>query len=142
MKKWIVAVFVVLLSAVLFFIWGINDHYLGDKYYYLPKYEAIDIGYPGGAIIYKSPKKNLFQYIKVRGNIKEVVFDKDFIIATRNEDTPYLGKAHSGVAKKKSLHYFIIVKRTDLVYGPYSENEYIRKREELGVPDKLELGTE
>ncbi|MDP2337288.1 MAG: DUF3997 domain-containing protein [Bacteroidota bacterium] len=139
MKKWIIAIFVILLSVALFFIWGVDEQNLGDNYYYLPKYEAIDVGYPGGAIIYKSPQKNLIRNIKVHGNVYEVSFNEDFIIAIQNADTSYLEKAHSSIAEKNSLNYFIIVKKSDLIYGPYNNKDYLQKREELGVPDKLEL---
>ena len=49
MKKLIIAIIVtVLLCGILFFIFRTDEQDLGDNYFYLPKYEAIDIGYPEG----------------------------------------------------------------------------------------------
>jgi len=138
MKKWIIA-FVIILSGVIFLFWGADSQNLGGNYYYLPKYEAIDIGYPGGGIIYKSTQKNIFRDIKIHGNVINIGNNTDFIIAIQNTDTSYIEKAHSNFVEKDSLKYFIIVKKTDLIYGPYNNKDYIQKREELGVPDKLEL---
>ncbi|HKR05947.1 MAG TPA: DUF3997 domain-containing protein [Bacteroidia bacterium] len=140
MKKWIIAILVILLSGILFFmIWGQDDQDLGDNYYYLPKYEAIDVGFPGGAIVYKSTQKHLYSEIKIYGNVKEVNFNKEFIIAIQNADTSYLEKADSDIFEKNFSNYYIIVKKSDLVYGPYSKEEYIQKRDELGIPEELKL---
>ena len=42
-----------------------SDANLGDNYFYLNRDEAIDIGYPGGAIIYKATQKYNFSDIKI-----------------------------------------------------------------------------
>ena len=50
-----------------------SDRELGDGYYFLPKYESIDIGYPEGeAIIYKSNQEYSFDEIKISGDVLEV----------------------------------------------------------------------
>lgn len=40
------------------------------------------------------------------------------------------------------LYYFIIEKKLDNVIGPLSKQEYLKKREELGVPRELKLKEE
>jgi hypothetical protein len=142
MKKWMIAIFVILLSGVLFFIWGVDEQNLGDNYYYLPKYEAVDIGYPGGAIIYKSAQKNIFSDIKIHGNVISVDNNKDFIIAIQNADSSNIEKTNSSIAEKNSLNYFIIVKKSNLIYGPFNKEEYLQKRDELRVPKELKLKEE
>ena len=54
MKKWLVVVCVALLSGLLLSRWGVDNQELGEGYYYLPSYEAVDVGYPGGSVVYKS----------------------------------------------------------------------------------------
>jgi len=137
-----IAIFVILLSGVLFFIWGVDEQNLGDNYYYLPKYEAVDIGYPGGAIIYKSAQKNIFSDIKIHGNVISVDNNKDFIIAIQNADSSNIEKTNSSIAEKNSLNYFIIVKKSNLIYGPFNKEEYLQKRDELRVPKELKLKEE
>ena len=140
MKKWIITISVIiLLCGVLFFVIKSDEQDLGDNYFYLPKYEAIDLGYPGGGMVYKSSEKYLFKEIKITGNVAEAYSNKDFIIASQNTDTSYNKTMHSNVAKRKLTQYFIIEKKTDILFGPYNKEEYIKKREELGVPRGLQL---
>lgn len=134
MKKTIVLILVLVLSIILFFTLGIDEQDLGDNYYYLPKYDAIDVGYPGGAIIYKSQQKYLYSDIKIKEEVINVNNDGNFILAIQKSDSSSFGKG--------SLGYFIIVKNTDLVYGPYDKKSYMQKRKELSVPKKLILKEE
>jgi len=136
MKKWIVAICIILLSVLLLLVFVRDDQDLGDNYYYLPKYEAIDVGYPGGAIVYKSSQKYLYSDIKIHGDVISVNSNKDFVIAIQRIDSSNNEKTHSGIA---NLQFYIIVKSSDLVYGPYSKKEYLQKRQEIGVPKKLIL---
>jgi len=142
MKKWIFAISVILLLGILIFILRSDEQDLGDNYYYLPRYEAIDIGFPGGGIIYKSTQKNVFSNIKIYGNVINVNTNEDYIVAIQNADTSYIATTHSTDAKKESLQYFIIQKKSDLVYGPYTKEKYLQKREELEVPKELQLKVE
>lgn len=137
MKKWIIIVLVVLFFSILFFIWRIDEQYLGEDYYYLPKYEAIDIGYPGGAVIYKSKQKNVFSDVKIHADVISVNNNKEFIIALQKIDSTNIEKTNPNILDKDSLLYFIIVKKSDLVYGPFSKMEYLKKREELKISKKL-----
>ena len=38
-----------------------------------------------------------------------------------------------------SLQYFIIVKKTDLMYGPFNSELYLQTRINLEIPKKLNL---
>ena len=59
-----------------------NDNQeLGDNYYFLHDYEAVDIGFPDGAVIYKATQKNVFNNIKIHGNVVGANSNNDFIIA-------------------------------------------------------------
>ena len=70
------AFFALFLFGILFYTCvGVDDQNLGDNYYYLPKYEAKDIGYPGGAIVYKSAEKNIFKEVKIEGEVINVKSD-------------------------------------------------------------------
>lgn len=139
MKNWIIAIVIILVLVVLYLTWGKgNEQDLGDNYFYLPKYEAVDIGYPDGAIIYKSKERNVFSDVKIHRNVISVDKNKDFIIAVQQDDSVTQPK----VQDIKFLHYFIIAKQTDMVYGPFSKIEYLRKREELKIPHNLKLKDE
>ncbi|HET9058202.1 MAG TPA: DUF3997 domain-containing protein [Chitinophagaceae bacterium] len=143
MKKWIITIAVILFLGILFFIIRrSDDQNLGDNYYYLPEYEAIDVGYPGGAIIYKSTQKYLFSNVKISGNIISVNTNKDYIIALQQKIDSVFDKTSSNITEKDSLKYFIIQKKADLLFGPYSKDEYIKKREELGIPKELQFKIE
>jgi len=134
MRKWIIIAICILLLCVILFLINRNDEQtLGENYYYLPEYEAYDVGYPEGGIIYKSSKKNLFSNVIIHGNVIRMNDNKDFIVAIQlKEDT-------TKISKKQLLHYFIIEKKSDIVYGPFLKEEYLEKREELGVPKELQL---
>jgi len=131
MKKRIIAVFIILLSIIVLLFWGNDEQDLGDNYYYLPKYEAIDLGYPGGAIIYKSPQKHLYSDIKIHREVVSVNSNNDFVIAIQKLD--------SSNTENDSLQYFIIVKESDLIFGPYNKKKYLQKRDALKVPKDLKL---
>jgi hypothetical protein len=141
MKKAIV-IFVVFCTVlyVIFFMRSDDKQILGDEYYYLPRYEAIDVGFPGGAIIYKGIQKYHFQEVKVKGEVLDVDYDDNFIVAVRlpvnslRVQEPQLDEDDFD-----SLQFYIIEKKSDLIHGPYTEQEYIQRRGALGVPEKLKL---
>ena len=138
MKKWIIVICVLITIGIVFFITKTekDTETLGDNYYYLSPYEAIDVGFPEGAIIYKSSQKNLFSDIKIQGEVISINYDKDFIGAVKQK------KSSAELVKDKMLYYFIIEKKLDNVIGPLSKQEYLKKREELGVPRELKLKEE
>jgi hypothetical protein len=133
MKNKIITITILLLLMILFF-WGEDEKDLGDNYYYLPDYEAIDIGFPEGAIVYKGTQMNMFDEIKIHRTVVSASSNKDFILAIR--------KLEEFSIEKDSLQHYIIVKKTDSVHGPYNNSEYIKKRKEFGVSKKLKLGFE
>jgi hypothetical protein len=141
MKKWIIVIGIaLLLIGILFFVTGDDEQILGDNYFYLPEYEAVDVGYPGGAIIYKSPQKNLFREIKIHNKVLSVAHNRDFILAIQQPmDSLLTKKESSNVSDNKVLNYFIIVKKSDSIYGPLSKPEYLQKRKELNIPEDLKL---
>ena len=143
MIKWIITIVIILLLVVLCLILGgVNEQNLGDNYYYLPEYEAIDIGYPYGAIIYKSEQRYVFNDVKIHRNVISINKNKQFIIAIQQDDSINIKSGQSNVLDSNHLHYFIILKKTDVVYGPLSKIEYMKKRDELKIPHSLKLEDE
>ena len=141
MKKWFVVVCVALLAGLLFFLWGADEQELGEGYYYLPSYEAVDVGYPGGPVVYKSAQKHLFSHIRIDGDLKGVNANRRFILAVRHP--PAASAAGQGVPlKQQGLQYFILVKASDAVYGPYTAVEYAQQRTLLRVPQDLQVVAE
>ena len=99
MKKWLIAFIVILVLSVAIFIFiKQNDQDLGANYYYLPKYEAIDIGYPGGGIVYKSPQKGSFDEIIIHGNVIQAIANKQFI----DRKSTRLNSSHSTLSRMPS----------------------------------------
>ena len=140
MKKAIIIITILLLFCSLLLIFGSDEQNLGDNYYYLPEYEAVDVGYPEGATIYKSSQKYAYEEIKVCGDIVCVKKNKRYIIvAERVDSTADIVCKHLSNADSVSLHYFIIAKSSGIVFGPYRKLEYLQKREELGISKKLEF---
>lgn len=133
MKNWILVICTLFFFGILLFVFESDEQDLGDNYFYLPAYEAIDIGHSEGAIIYKSITKNVFSDVKIHGNIISVNSNRDFVIAIQQF------KDISNSNKNKQLNYFIIAKKADIVYGPFKKEEYLQKREEVGVPEELNL---
>lgn len=93
---------------------------LGDSYYYLDKYEAKDIGFPDGAIIYKSETKNLFKDVKISKEVVEVKHNDNFIFAKQLAN-----------ANRLDTSYYIIDKVGDKVYGPLTKDSCNHLRIEL-----------
>ena len=133
----------ILILIWIFFIYSCGDNRsLGDNYFYLPMYEAIDVGYVG-SIVYKSHNKNVFSNIIIEPNIIDLRVNKKFILAVQKPDTDNKGVWADIIIdteeEKKELRYFIIVKATDKVYGPYLKDKYLLKRKELNIPKELKL---
>ena len=71
---------VVLLT--LFTLFSCNDGSdLGNKYYYLPNYEALDIGYAYGSLVYKSNNKNHFNNVLIYSEIERINYNDEYILA-------------------------------------------------------------
>ena len=84
---------------------------LGDNYWYLDIYEAQDVGYPGGAIIYRSPNRNVIDQVLIKGNVIDESHNDNYIIA---KQIP--------INKKQNECFFIIDKIDDIVFGPLSKD--------------------
>jgi hypothetical protein len=104
---------------------------LGDNYYHLDKYEANDVGYPGGAIVYKSTNENVFRNIRIRGDVLSVKTDSKFIIAKRDPIISW--NTNTGI-----LEYFIILKKNDSLIGPMKKEKFVLMVEKLEINIELE----
>ena len=138
MKKRLLLLGFALCVGFVFFVWGGSEQELGDGYYYLPAYEAVDMGYPGGPIVYQSTERHSFSRVLIDGDLQDVNKNGQFILAVRQPPTP-LPTAPAASSAKPGWQYFIVAKASGTVYGPYTGQEYARKREELGVPRQLQL---
>lgn len=135
---------VLLLAVVAFLFLSEGGDSLGDNYYYLPEYEAIDMGFHGGAVIYRSKRKNLFSDIKIQGNIINVSHNSEFLIAIQQQVDSFGVKKENFVTKdpNKVLNYFIIDKDSGTLFGPYTKEQYILKRNQISVPTDLDFKTD
>ncbi len=118
---------ILLVCIIILLSWRRSKQNLGSNYYYLPKEEAMNIGYSADAIIYKSPKQYFFKDIIIYG-VVSVNKNRNFVLVSQKTKEP--------ISKTK---YYIILKKIDLVYGPYDKEEYLQKRKELNVPKWLVL---
>ncbi len=99
--------FILTLFAVLLLSSCVDNADLGDSYYYLDPFEAMDVGYPDGAIIYKSTKKLVYDSIIISKEVVQVSHNDQFILAKQLADL-----------NKLDTNYFIIDKERDKIYGP------------------------
>lgn len=97
-----------LISATLFGCKWSNAP-LGDNYWYLDVYEAQDVGYPGGAIIYRSKERYSFDEVLIEGNVIAETHNDKYVIA---KQLP--------INDNQIENYFIIDKVNEIVYGPLS----------------------
>jgi hypothetical protein len=93
-------------------------------------------------VIYRNPfpESNIITCSTIRDHtvFNNVNKNKDFIIAIQNVHKSNVEAVSPiNVLDSNSLNYFIIEKKTDLVYGPLSKVEYFKKRDELRIPKKL-----
>lgn len=113
-----------ILLLALFFC-SCNDRELGDGYYHLPKYEAVDVGYPE-AIVYKSGQEYHFKDVKIRGDVVEVKADSKFIIAKRDPLVRF--DTNSGI-----IEFYVILKQNDSLIGPLTTEQFDETAGRLGV---------
>ncbi|WP_298150023.1 hypothetical protein [Flavobacterium sp.] len=69
-----------LVLFVLFLFISCDEKKLGNSYYYLPNYEAYDLGYPYGSIIYKSKNENVYDNVIVYSDILHCIYDDNYIL--------------------------------------------------------------
>ncbi|WP_339918454.1 DUF3997 domain-containing protein [Yeosuana marina] len=122
MKKAYLHILILLFTCI-----SCSDRKLGNDYYFLPKYESIDVGYPDSeAIVYKSNQEYVFNDIKIRGDVLEVNFNSKYIIAKRD---PLISQdENSGV-----IEYYIIEKKTDKIFGPLTKENFNKKTVEFNI---------
>ena len=111
-----------------------DEKKLGDNYFYLPDYEAQDIGFPYGSIIYQSQKQNSFSNILVYAEIVKVKQIDDFILVKQKPNIELYKKyineiTISNYSKIDSLfyndvNYFIINKRITKVSKAYNIEDF------------------
>ncbi len=128
-------------SICFYFIGCSEQRYLGENYYYLPVYEALDMGYPGGAVIYRSEQVNYFDDVKICGDVIDVEFDEVFVLAIQDPNQNVLcdKKTETYLTDVVGLNYWIIAKQEDIVYGPYSKEKFQTARIILKVPTDLTM---
>lgn len=93
------------------------------------------------------PYKNTYA---ISGHVSKFNFDSIFIIVEQmprdlimkdiNTNFDMTFKEQEKKIEESSLRQFwVINKIKDSIYGPFDRQEYLQKREELGVPKELEL---
>lgn len=108
---------------------------LGENFYYMSKWVAIDVGNPYGSMIYKSEMRNAYSQddIIVNQGILQVVSDEFFILYVQN-------KNKNDSEKDNNPYYWgIIQKETAELLGPFNYQDYCITKNKLGVPNKLRL---
>ncbi len=97
----------ILIAVLLLTSCGYSDAFLGDGYYYLSVEEAIDVGYPDGAIIYKSTERYFFKDVVITGDVIKVENNKSYIAAKQIDRIT------------DSINYFLIDKISNINHGPF-----------------------
>lgn len=113
-----------------------GEEVLGNGYYYLPKYEAIDVGFPKGSVIYQSNNRKIYSNVLIESGIIEAKSDRRHILVGQNRE-----KKDSKDDTVVSF-LWIIDKKTNIIYGPLSLDDYLLKKKELGVSNNLQLKCE
>lgn len=113
-----------------------SEQELGDGFFFLPSYIAMDVGFDDGSLIYKSTQKNYYQTILIQGGILEVNKDNRFILVGQNERQMDMN------ILTEVFYYWIIDKPYTIVYGPFTYSDYLDKKSELKIPKKLKLKCE
>ena len=109
--------FIILGISILIFWLGYkywdSDMDLGDGYYFLPEYEALDIGFPNGAIVYKSFDKNVFEDIIIPATVVEAKNRGDYIIAIQIPQNDTVKR------------YFVIDKKGSKIFKDLNKKEFL-----------------
>jgi hypothetical protein len=69
-----------------------------------------------------------------------IVLEKDILLPEK-EKTKLISenKYYDLLLEKGVSRYWLIVHANDSIYGPFKKEEYLQKREELGIPKALQL---
>ena len=138
-KRVIVPIMVLVISSALImlfcFVSTSEIKNLGEDFYYLPKWVAIDVGNPYGSMIYKSRERDAYSQddIIVNQGILQVVSDEFFILYVQNKS--------QNDSEKDNIPYYwgIIQKEPTERLGPYDYHDYCNAKNILGVPNNLRL---
>jgi hypothetical protein len=139
MVKIIISLCALFIAAFLlyFIVCTNNEAELGQGYYYLSKAEAADVGYPDcESIIYKSDARNVFQTVLIKGDVVAISKNDKYILAVQ-APLRYCNHNEPTIEDKSLLKYFIVDKEHDLLFGPYNEMDFLKKKGELAVPNTL-----
>ena len=110
--------------AGILLLWPIDSQDLGGGYYFLPQEEAIDVGFPGGAVIYKGPRKYVFNEVLLEGDIGEVYKGNAVVLVS------------TGVNSLGEMSYFVIHKSLDSLLGPFDKEACLElDKEWIGIDD-------
>ncbi|HCA08440.1 hypothetical protein [Chryseobacterium sp.] len=139
---------IILTLSLLLFLYSCNDgSNLGGDYYYLPIYEAEDIGYPYGTIVYKSKEKNHFDEVLIYSDIEKINYNNQFVIVLQKPNKELMLKRikddlNNGnrqfdikdsiprIEKKyrklflNGKNYYIINKQNNKFFGPLNQKEF------------------
>ena len=125
-----------------------DEGVLGDDYYWMPDYEAEDVGYYG-SILYKSDNQNILSGIKICPDVINAKSNNTYIIVIQRPNKMVIEqmRVEGRIDRKKSYeylyknatNYYIINKKTDIIYGLLNKEEYLLKRKELNLSERFEL---
>lgn len=138
-----------LLCIFLITLFGCSEQKLGDGYFYLPDYEAMDVGYPYGSIVYKSNQKNVYRDILIHADVisctvkghyilvvqkpnkalrKKEIMD---IVSLRNNNYSERNKSivadsliNSYEEFRNPINYYVIEKQSGVLGGPFTKSEF------------------
>ena len=82
---------ILFLSIFCFLSWRNNDN-LGSGYYYLSDFNAMDVGYPYGSIVYKSNQENLYKKIIIYSKIEYINYDEEYICIVQKPNKSLMKK--------------------------------------------------
>lgn len=113
MKKILILGVFIFVGIFIYKYWD-SDIDLGNHYYYLPDYEALDVGSPYEPLVYKSYSKHVIENIIISPVVIKAKNRGNYILAIqiRKNDTV--------------RRYFIIDKKTDKVYRNMNREEFLK----------------
>lgn len=116
----------------------------------MPIYEAEDIGYPYGTIVYKSKEKNHFDEILIYSDIEKINYNNQFVIIVQkpnkelmlkrikddlnNENIRKQFEIKDSISKREKSYnklflneenYYIIDKKNNKIFGPLNQRTFI-----------------
>jgi hypothetical protein len=124
MKYTLIAIFVGLITSCH------DDANLGHNYYYLSKYDAMNMGMPLGAIVYKSDNKNSFNNIMIYGDVLKCISNEEYALALQKPNKKSFYTEIRGKLVFWSEYYLKTRKDSSVILPSYS-NTQIKTNVEL-----------